>query len=263
MRLFAVLAAVALLATQTPAHADGSTPADFPDLWSDALDVQPGTYQGTLGGADRQDWLRVTHPASKGVRFSLLGPATFGFPVDDDGRLALTGPLQGGPGAWTIHGYAPSGLRIGALSATNQTANYTLTIELVDLPDLAVQDLRVHTEGRLLARPQVDWVRQVIEVDLANLGGAPAEAHLVILVTGKGAGSARIADLRLPLAPGQEQTIGVVWQGRGVGDLTVTASVTVGPPQAQGPELRAAPNAARADHHLLVPGLGTGVVLDL
>lgn len=262
MRSVILLLTGMLILASAPAHAHHD---DYPDTAQDALDVSPGTYDGTFDLGLDGDWFRVTHPVGKAVRATVTLPdGNIGVDMEDDaGRNAHVGSdvlSRDGPVVVEYYGVAPSGLRIGIFSKREAVAAYSLDIDVVDLPDLTVTDIRPcpdwYGQG-----PATDALSCDIEVDVANLGGASAPARLYFEMRGWPSFTSWSRFNAMDVPAGQTTTILLRHEGAMIGDIRFYAHVRVWQLWGDAPEFSRDNNNRVEWASYVVPGTGVGVVV--
>lgn len=268
MRLRILLVAALTLFAPSASRADSAAPGDS-DLPNDpalAPLVPLGTYNGTIGAHDYQDWILVTHAADKVLRVVMTATpqGAFGQPAMDtwnpDGTVAHRGDpvLVYGPGGEQQiirHAYAPAGMLIRVVSSPDgPNLAYTLDVAAVDAPDLAVWGIEVR---------HVDKLDHVVNLTIANNGTLAAEGRFSLYARGDGVTRQSILVLNVTLQPGQTLTLAVPWRAVGAGDVDVHASARLAgtlDPRA-GIEMDHRNNYAYLPHTLLVDGRIFGVIV--
>ena len=267
MRLLPLLVVPLLLAVPLPVLAD----AGGDDAPQSAVDVAPGTHNGTIGQAgDRADWFRVEHPAGMGVQvtltianvghYHLILLSDAGYYVAD-AHVTPAWPQNVSTTTVTLRGGGGGAVRVGIVDYdfAPVAANYTLGLAVVPLPDFAVTDVRVQNVAPLhtdLGEVYTGTKRR-IEVDVANLGAANGSAILFLqATTPTDRVTTTIGGAWVPLGPGASTTRTFDWDATGiVGDVTIQASASA-PDDAD--RLN---DALLREHYVVVGGTGQGVTL--
>lgn len=230
MRAFPLLVALALLVSAAPALADPPSGGDAPDKRLMAASLAPGTYTGRIGeGNDTADWYNVTHPAGKGVR-ATLSIETWGhhqLVVGPDARVAWADSPNGTMGTASGTAAGPGYVHVGVAAWPSWylvPANYTLTVEHVDLADLAITDVRV-VNASLGVGDHPSPTKRRIEVDVVNLGSAEDAGSVVVTANTPTDGRrTEVGNARLLLAPGEARTVAFDWDATGtVGHVRLRA----------------------------------------
>lgn len=265
MRAITLAILASLLSTSLSATADG-TGGDAANGWRSATDVAPGTYQGDIGqGADEEDWYRVAHGAGQGVRATISMPAAGYYDLwlrTDQGGIRniewLT-PSGGDSVTVSILGAGGGAVRVGIVNWWRPIpVNYSITFEVVELPDAAVLDVRVENvplrtdHGEIATGTQRD-----VLIDVKNVGASAGRVTaLAFAVTPTDGRSTLIGSDVLDLAPGEETTITLPWDATGiVGDVDVVAIAYADV------DANDANGMMRVRHYAIVGGTGQGVTL--
>jgi hypothetical protein len=257
MRRTPILLTFLLLFPATPALADAGGP-DAAGTRAAAGDVPFGTHEGALGGDDRVDYYRIPHAAGKGVRVEVSSSASL--------FVGLEGEW---PGLWLDRGETPGTVTLVANGAAagavwfrasvwpgegNASVSYAFTATEVDLPDLAVADVRVLAASGDTRLPGPLGAPRRIEVDITSTGPVDFATTLHVGVHTPTDG-ARSAEWRLPvtITPGAT-TYAFSWDATGVvGDARIVARLWTSS------DLDPNNNVKAVRHQVLLDGKGHGV----
>lgn len=216
------------------AQDDGGTGGDAPSDPFAAPTVPVGPIDGQLvpEEGDQEDWYRVEADPSKGIRVTLTSD-TGGLALEimhENGWFLDSACCTGGPGAGIdlFTSGAPA-YRI-LVQACCEGGPYHLDMELVDLADLAIEDVTIHHRPVSIdTGPTPLSTQRTVDVTVRNIGNGNA------LMASVGAsvrhdltsGQRSIGGDELPdLGPGEAAALSFDWDATGeVGDVTVVVDV--------------------------------------
>lgn len=216
--------------TLTSAVADPGG-VDAPDEGAAALLLSAGTHSGDLPPGD-VDWYRIAHPPEDGVLVTLaadIGPHEYIFAMmyDAAGRDLDALYVTGVSGAGRVLVTSPGEVRLELYGVSRDgsplpaTRAYELTLAVVGLPDVAVEDVVVTKTVRGIAPgPGPD---RKIDVTIANRGLTATEGEFVIDATTTGDGESHFVCVRgFALEGGRSTTLTCSWNSsRTVGDSNI------------------------------------------
>ena len=251
-----------LLVTLVVAEPGGDAPND----WSAAADAPLGQHEGTLDGADWQDWYRFAWTSESLLRLTLSVPGDSHvhlLVLTDDGGWLDDVHVSGWSGEAVVAAnvtYPALGgaLRVGVENVGSESLAYTLTAEEVARPDYVVSGLTVTPlpVGTDAAALYTGTLREVA-FDVTNVGGDGWGGAEVTVATQDGVVT-RVGGAAVALAQGESTRVVLTWDALRtgtLGDARVTAAA------AATWEVATTDNAQTVDSYGLAYGTGVSRTL--
>lgn len=226
--------------TLTSAVADPGG-VDAPDEEAAALLLSGGTHSGDLPPGD-VDWYRIMHPPGEGVLVTLaaaLERYEYVFALMYDGArrnldaLYVTG--VSGESHVLVTSPGEIWLKLYSVSLDDSrppaTRAYDLTLAVVGLPDVAIEDVVVTKTVRGIA--PVPGPDREIEVTIANRGPTATEGEFQIVATTTGDGERHFVCVRgFALEGGHSTTVTCSWDSsRTIGDSKIRVHAWANDPE--------------------------------